>query len=718
MKERNKNKVVLYHAGHYGFLSKFLVHKIKKHDDARVVILVDCSFASPETRKFLSDWNKDNGSGCEVVMYSDKIFWNYKTVDEVEHAVIGYFDKIMLELDINLKLLECIYSGYDGLNAFAAYLCTQHIKYIAVDSLGNTLNFALAEFHYDNERVKYSDTAQAYLDFLKKYDVLTARSENVSSILFIDASRTTEIKNYSNFDYLKNLNSLSPNEKKRLLKIYNLNDISLDSKGVLIPLRSYSSVKYSGIDYDPGLSPFQKLLWTYRMVVDCFYEAENTIILKAHPNYAIPKETIVTFPNSTYLGGHIPFDLLGIIDIKRLDILSIGGSSPSFSTIRSMTMLPENFFSESPQTFVMFLSHIISKALFGNNYKIYFENDRDRVIFSPFFMKLNNCDRGGFKKPLTIIVDSKKITDTRMKEMLDLLDSDSIVILCNPDVQALSYESFVTYFRITKKEHYHPENIGSFPEGFIAVLYSNSKYYSTLDNLSYSRYMSRCGINLILEPIVSWKSGKYAKKFEIALERATAGDIGHMCYLSRAYRDGRGVNQDLVKAAEWMRKAKEQNIPWADWELFDILWRINTLESLKEMIALAEPLAVSGNAEMQGRLGRAYRDGKGVEQNLKKAEEWMRKAKEQGLSWADWELFDILWRINTPESLKEMIALAEPLAVSGNAEMQGRLGRAYRDGRGVNQDLDKAVEWMQKAANKNLNWAKKELLQMMPKYEV
>ena len=59
-----------------------------------------------------------------------------------------------------------------------------------------------------------------------------------------------------------------------------------------------------------------------------------------------------------------------------------------------------------------------------------------------------------------------------------------------------------------------------------------------------------------------------------------------------------------------------------------------------------------------------------------------------------------------------MIELAKPLAAANNRELQGRLGRAYRDGKGVKQDLQKAAEWMKKAADQNLYWAIKELVEI------
>ena len=182
--------------------------------------------------------------------------------------------------------------------------------------------------------------------------------------------------------------------------------------------------------------------------------------------------------------------------------------------------------------------------------------------------------------------------------------------------------------------------------------------------------------------------------------------------LGRAYREGRGVDKDLHKAADWMRKAHEGGVKWADWELFDILWRINTPESMTEALGFGMPLAESGVKELQGWIARCYREGRGVEKDLDKATEWMRKAYDQKLGYASWELFDILWRIDTPESLKEAVAIAEPLAQSGNRELQGRMGRAYRDGKGVEKSLDLAREWFKKAADQDLAWAKIELFKL------
>ena len=166
-------------------------------------------------------------------------------------------------------------------------------------------------------------------------------------------------------------------------------------------------------------------------------------------------------------------------------------------------------------------------------------------------------------------------------------------------------------------------------------------------------------------------------------------------FLARAFRDGNGANVNLSKAAEWMRKAVEQKIAWANWELFDILWKIGTPESYKEMIDLARPLAESGNREMQARMGRAYRDGKGVDRDLVKAAEWMRKAVEQKIAWANWELFDILWKIGFEGDAELMIALAEDGFSSGVPGATYCLGMANLHGLGTVQNYELALYYFE-----------------------
>ena len=197
-----------------------------------------------------------------------------------------------------------------------------------------------------------------------------------------------------------------------------------------------------------------------------------------------------------------------------------------------------------------------------------------------------------------------------------------------------------------------------------------------------------------------------------AREGAESGDPNSKIRLGRAYRDGRGVERDLLRAADCFRDASVK-IRWVGNELFDVLWRIDSPESLKEMVSVAAALADKGDGGAMGRMGRAYRDGKGVPRDLVEAAEWMRRSADLNVGWAKNELFDILWKINTPESLKEMISVAIGFADKGDGGAMGRLGRAYREGKGVPRDLVKAAEWMRKARDRNVQWAEWELMDIL-----
>ncbi len=201
---------------------------------------------------------------------------------------------------------------------------------------------------------------------------------------------------------------------------------------------------------------------------------------------------------------------------------------------------------------------------------------------------------------------------------------------------------------------------------------------------------------------------KYAEKYD-KLNPHLYGLLG------RAYRDGKGVNKDLEKSRRWMKKASDGRVWYASNELFDILWMIGTPESYEE--AYLTMLSAKDNSGSIGRLGRAYRDGKGVNKDLEKAAELMKKASDMGLWWADKELMDILWAQGTDESFKESFNIAEKMASSGKPVGIGYMARAYRDGKGVNKDLEKAAELMKKASDMGLWWADKELMDIDSRIE-
>ena len=65
------------------------------------------------------------------------------------------------------------------------------------------------------------------------------------------------------------------------------------------------------------------------------------------------------------------------------------------------------------------------------------------------------------------------------------------------------------------------------------------------------------------------------------------------------------------------------------------------------------------------------------------------------------------------DNVEEAFSLIDRLLEQEEPRGAAWVGRQYRDGKGVQQDLDKAAEWMRKAADKNVGWAKNELSKIL-----
>ena len=158
------------------------------------------------------------------------------------------------------------------------------------------------------------------------------------------------------------------------------------------------------------------------------------------------------------------------------------------------------------------------------------------------------------------------------------------------------------------------------------------------------------------------------------IKKAEQGDAQAQYYLGICYANGKGVQKDDKKAFEWTQKAAEQ-----------------------------------GNAKAQTNLGVLYYQGDGVKQNIDKADEWFNKAIKQGDKIARdnaqkmyfyyvYECAgttDITGDENNAARYIKYLAIA---AERGYAEAQYKLGRYYKEGKGVTKNKTKAIYWLRQSA--------------------
>jgi TPR repeat protein len=242
----------------------------------------------------------------------------------------------------------------------------------------------------------------------------------------------------------------------------------------------------------------------------------------------------------------------------------------------------------------------------------------------------------------------------------------------------------------------------------------------------------------------------YAQAGEWYLQAAEQGHARSQSNVGVMYEEGRGFPANDEEAARWYAKAAEQGRAVSQNNLGRMYEEGRGVERSDSRAAeLYAAAAKNGNAEAQYRLGRMYETGKGVTQDSKKAQKWYRKASDNGydvptaasrtsaeapvapqaeatatgaaaatsIAIEDDATTDDSPAVAGPTPAPEATGtfdegvaaydrgdyrtaadLWRPLAESGDAEAQFRLGELHRLGQGVPEDPATAGRWHLAAA--------------------
>jgi len=204
----------------------------------------------------------------------------------------------------------------------------------------------------------------------------------------------------------------------------------------------------------------------------------------------------------------------------------------------------------------------------------------------------------------------------------------------------------------------------------------------------------------------------YKELYDIASRQSRYLNPQFMGRLARLYRDGKGVERNVYKAARLMKFASDAGVSWAEREYIDLLIKINDEQSASEAFDLCTIGAAKGDAFCQCRLARMYRDGVSVEKDALKAAEWMGRAYSVKKQWSS-EYINLLWSIGTEDSLRLMKSICDSELDSKNPVVYRGLARCYRDGIVVSKDIDKALEYMRIGLNLGAEWMFSEYLNVL-----
>ena len=136
----------------------------------------------------------------------------------------------------------------------------------------------------------------------------------------------------------------------------------------------------------------------------------------------------------------------------------------------------------------------------------------------------------------------------------------------------------------------------------------------------------------------------------------------------------------------------------------------NDNKDYKEAVKWVKKAAEQGVAGAQYNLGDCYYNGNGVEQNYKEAVKWFKRAAEQGHALAQYELGFCYYVGNgVKQDYAEAVKWYQKAAEQGDVKAQYKLGRCYYLGNGVEKDCEEAVKWYKKAAEQEDAFAQREL---------
>ncbi len=195
--------------------------------------------------------------------------------------------------------------------------------------------------------------------------------------------------------------------------------------------------------------------------------------------------------------------------------------------------------------------------------------------------------------------------------------------------------------------------------------------------------------------------GKRDEACSVCAELVSRGDLEAAAISEHAFEMASRKGADVQARLGWLRSFAENGLGWAMPALFNILWRLRTDEADREMVDLVCQPAAEGDAVAMKLLSRAYASGRGVQADLDKSLNLAREAVRLRAPGARNDLFDVLWKVGTPEAYDEMVKAIKVPASIGVPGAVYRLGCAYRDGKGVEKDPEKARELMDSAAKKN-----------------
>ncbi len=191
------------------------------------------------------------------------------------------------------------------------------------------------------------------------------------------------------------------------------------------------------------------------------------------------------------------------------------------------------------------------------------------------------------------------------------------------------------------------------------------------------------GIGAISEYAIDYERDEN-RGIELLQQAAHAGSADALFSLYKCYHQGKYLEQDDDLAFLMLNQSAQIEITPEKARLMGDAYRDGkgVSQDYKRAVACYEWAIANGDIPALGSLGLMYQAGEGVEEDQEKANSLFGRFSEL-----------VRWQTEGVMPLN----VAQDTAALGDGEAMWQLGNRYHVGDGVEQDMDKAVEWWQKA---------------------
>ena len=718
---RTDGPTVIYHVGHYGFLWRFLAHKVIYHPKESALFLINEGSYSKETREFIHKQKEDFSFFGKMCIFKESFQVPLTPEDDIEGKICELFDPLLSESGCDLGSCE-VYSGFDVTCAFTTYLSIREKKF----TLCGMEPFKIANLNRYNEMIILLGPP-AYCSVLVTHRALTWDNKFVSKVIWFKAedddntrSSTPEISKPSeaiDCDALMDL--MSQSHRAHILSFFNMPALDNGCSTMMICSSRWVIWIVSLTD--------REYYRIYAQIADYFLESSDGLIIKPHPNGDSPDQWAFFFPDCPIIRGYIPSQLLRFVpNLTPRNIISTSGGGISKAYAQSTTYLTPGSLHGYNVYHKIFIALSMIRTL-GRSVRIvvrlYNLTDFATLFIERLFPDLKellNTPEHTADMMVKIVDDAFCPKDYSVSK--DVKDKQMIICLNSQgnhmsDLNVLQY-ALPMHIRkhLTKPDPKEADEM-------LMVYVKNKKVHEDLKKYSQSYELVHSGMRIEVglmchyqhfDSLASIVSNNFGKKPVILIsmggssldyEEEILSMLGIGAYVTFVHGSGdyaHAINEYVIFGIGYDLK-----------EASELIWRF-------KMRAFSDYLLMDNH--ILGRLPRNNVDGDldlaiamrhMDEKNIEKAIRWMRMAMERGSKTAMGNLAGLLLERLSEGDVEEACSILSKQAEENNGEAMITLGRMHRDGLHVTRSTDEAISWMTMAAEAGIARIGNELVDLL-----